>query len=182
MARIYLIEGADGAGKTSFVQRASSRLWRAHVRETLHNLNIPLLAPPRIIHNGPEDASLPGSLFQHYRAQLLDAISFREQGITTFIDRSYLSEQIYGRLFRGKSRISERQVRRLDRLAAKAGVIMLGFEAVDDVRRARIEARGETWGRKQYLIAARYYIHFREPNSSWHTVDSTSTLPQQEEL
>ena len=156
--QVYILEGADGAGKTT-------------TAETL------LAAYPDdkfiYVHNGISDAYLPGSLFRHYRAQILEAIDWRERGVTTIIDRSFLSEAVYGHLYRGKSRISDRQVRRLERLAVKHDVVLLGLEAHPDVRRARLESRGEEWDGNQSWVAAFYAAHFRE-SDSWIIADSSS--------
>ncbi|UGL61843.1 thymidylate kinase [Microbacterium phage Franklin22] len=161
-ASIYLIEGADGTGKTTFVERmAESHLLSGD----------PI---PRFIHNTAEDRHLPGSLFQHYRAQLLDAVEFRANGISTYIDRSFLSELIYGQVYRGKARITERQARKLERLADQAGIVLLGMTAELVVRRARIEERGETFDRQQPWVGALYSQHFRERGKYWITADSTS--------
>lgn len=159
---IYLIEGADGTGKTTFVER----MHKAHVRAGDRE--------PRFIHNDASDHKLPGSLYRHYRAQLLDAVDFRDTaGISTYIDRSFLSELVYGPLYRGKSRITPRQARRLERLADRHGVVLLGMTAELDVRRQRIRARGETWTRLDAFVGAIYSQHFRE-SGRWVIADSTS--------
>jgi|GEM_PF-5911284 len=161
-AQIILIEGADGTGKTTFVQRMA----KAHLDGGT--------AVPRVIHNDASDHRLPGSLYRHYRAQLLDALAFREAGVSTYIDRSFLSELIYGRIYRGRARITDRQARRLERLAARHGVLLLGMKADQAVRRSRIEARGETFDDKQPLVGAFYSQHFAERGAYWVTADSTS--------
>ena len=161
-AQIILIEGADGTGKTTFVRQMA----QFHL-----DGGTPV---PRVIHNDATDHLLPGSLYRHYRAQLLDAIAFREQGITTYIDRSFLSELIYGGLYRQSSRVSAREVRRLERFARKNDIILFGITADLDVRRSRIKARGETWDRHQPFVGAFYSQHFRDRGQYWITADSTS--------
>ncbi|UKH48467.1 thymidylate kinase [Microbacterium phage Katzastrophic] len=161
-AKVFLIEGADGTGKTTFVKRMASR--------DLSNGD-PI---PRVIHNDASDHKLPGSLYRHYRAQLLDAISFRESGISTYIDRSFLSELVYGNLYRGRARISERQARRLERFARKHGIVLLGMTADLAIRRSRVEARGETFDPKQPFVDAFYSQHFAARGRYWTTADSTS--------
>ncbi|UYL86818.1 thymidylate kinase [Microbacterium phage Rona] len=161
-AQIILIEGADGTGKTTFVERMAQQ----HLSD-----GTPV---PRVIHNDASDHKLPGSLYAHYKAQLLDAISFRESGVSTYIDRSFLSELVYGVIYRGRSRVSPRQARRLERFARKNGVLLLGMVAPMAVRRDRIEERGETFDDKQPFVGAFYSQHFRERAEFWVTADSTS--------
>jgi thymidylate kinase len=159
---VYLIEGADGTGKTSFVDSMVSIHQQLGERE------------PRLIHNDASDHKLPGSLYRHYRAQLLEAIDFRDTaGISTYIDRSFLSELIYGSLYRGHSRITIRQARRLERLADRHGVVLLGMHADLNIRKARILARGETWDHTDAVIGAFYSQYFRE-SGRWATADSSS--------
>jgi hypothetical protein len=159
---VYIVEGADATGKSSFVGRMVAGMAMADLPE------------PRVIHNDASDHRLPGSLYQHYRAQILDAVSFRERGISTFIDRSFLSEVIYGRLYRGRARITERQARRLERLATRNGVVMLGRTADLDTRRRRIRERGEEWDGKQPFVGAFYHQWFRERAAHWTIADSSS--------
>ncbi|AVR56775.1 thymidylate kinase [Microbacterium phage Elva] len=161
-AQVFLIEGADGTGKTTFVGRMAARHAAAGHRE------------PRLIHNDASDHRLPGSLYRHYRAQLLDAVDFRDTaGVTTYIDRSFLSELVYGPLYRGRSRITPRQARRLERLADRHGVVLLGMTAELNTRRLRVRARGEAWTAKDAFVGAEYSRQFRE-SGRWVIADSTS--------
>lgn len=153
-AQVYVVEGADGTGKSTFIQR---------------------MARPgdRLIHNNASDHLLPGSLARHYRAQLLDALDFRDRGISTYIDRSFLSEVVYGRLYRGNPRVSLLQAHSLERFAARHGIVLLGMTADLSVRRDRIRERGEEWDRKQPFVGAFYSQHFGERARYWATADST---------
>ncbi|AYN55900.1 thymidylate kinase [Microbacterium phage Coltrane] len=161
-AQIILLEGADGTGKTTFI----SRMAQMHLDGGT--------AVPRVIHNTADDRLLPGSLYRHYYAQLVDAVEFRANGISTYIDRSFLSELIYGRLYRGKARLTERQVRKLERLATDADIILLGMTTDLAVRRARVQERGEEFDRLQPFVGAFYSQHFSERSKYWITADSTS--------
>lgn len=161
-AKIVLVEGADGTGKTTFVRDAVSRAFLQDLPE------------PRVIHNDASDHRLPGSLYRHYRAQLLDALDFRDRGVSTYIDRSFLSEFIYGDVYRNASRISYGQAKRLERFARHHGIELLGMTADLDVRRRRIRARGEEWDAKQPFVGAFYAQHFRDRGQFWLTVDSSS--------
>lgn len=160
-AQIVILEGADGTGKTTAVLEGRDFL-RARGEDD-----------PRMIHNDASDHKLEGSLYRHYLAQLLDAIAFRNHAdITTYIDRSFLSEHIYGPLYRGKSRISARQVRRLERFCKKHGIILIGATAPLKIRKARIEERGEKFDPMQPFVSVLYSQHFNK--GAWTIVDSSS--------
>jgi len=161
-APIYLLEGADGTGKTTFAE---------HMVDYLLLQGYPDVA---FIHNGPEDAKLPGSLYHHSRAQLLDAVARRAAGIPTIIDRTFLSELVYGQLYRGKSRITPRQARRLERLAQRAGMVLIARTADLAIRRQRILARGESWDPTQAFVGAFYFQWFHEREDYWIIADSSS--------
>lgn len=161
-AQIILIEGADGTGKTTFVRRMA----QMHLTG-----GTPI---PRVIHNDASDHLLPGSLYHHYKGQILDAVSFRNSGISTYIDRSFLSESVYGNLYRGRSRISDRQVARLERFALKHGVLLLGMTADLAIRRSRIEARGECFDTNQPAVGHIYSEHFADREAFWIAADSPS--------
>lgn len=160
---IFLLEGADATGKSSAISQAVIHAAMADLPE------------PRVIHNTADDHKLPGSLYRHYKAQLLDAIDFRDKhGISTYIDRSFVSEVIYGGLYRGKSRLTIRQAHRLERLASKHGIVLLGMTADLNTRRRRMLGRGETWDNQQPFVGAFYHQWFRERRAYWITADSSS--------
>lgn len=166
MTAIYILEGADGTGKTTFAERVAAQLmWDETGPKDV-----------RFIHNTADDRLLPGSLYAHYRAQLVDAVQFRADGVATIIDRSFLSEHVYGSIYRKKPRISARQVRRLERLAYDADIVMLGFTATGTVRRMRLKERGEIYDLRQPLVGAFYSQHFRDSEKFWTKVDTSSSI------
>lgn len=158
-ARVYLVEGPDGVGKSTFIANMVAADLAAGNPE------------PRQIHNTADDAKLPGNLFQHYRAQLLDAIDFRDNdNRSTYIDRGYLSEVVYGLVYRGKTRVSPRERLRLELLSKRAGIILLGMETPENTRRDRIELRGEVWDAKQPAVAHTYHNYFQS-HGGWIIAD-----------
>lgn len=159
--KVYVLEGADATGKSTLAMEMQSRA----------DLDDP--AQEYVyIHNDASDAKLPGSLYRHYRAQLLDALD--RPNTITIIDRSWLSEYVYGTLYRGAPRITGRQVAKLTRWAKKHGIVLLGLYADPEVRFRRIRERGETWDVTQRAVGESYAQIFQD--LSWTTVDSTSTL------
>lgn len=155
--RVYLLEGADAAGKTALAEKIG--------QETPDSQEFVY------IHNDASDSALPGTLFKHYRAQLMDALE-RENTVTV-IDRSFLSELVYGYTFRGRSRISARQAIKLTDWAIEHGIILVGCIADDFTRQERMAERGEEWNEKDPAIGA-YFSQIFRGDSSWYIVDSSS--------
>lgn len=88
--RHFIIEGPDGAGKTTYSRKLCEQFGLAY-----H-------------HEGPPPADV--DIFKHYKFLL-------ETKIPTCFDRLHLGEMIYGPLLRGKSGISFEQCRYLSHMA-----------------------------------------------------------------
>lgn len=160
---VWLVEGADGVGKSTFAQR-TAELERTRGGKAT------------IVHNGP-----PGDitkLYDLYLLQIKRAIDRRDNhGESTIIDRSFLSEAIYG-AFRGGSKLSKRQVRRLERFCRRNKVILLGIDADVNTRRERIQSRGEAFTLNDIWTGVKYRTYFRERDAFWITAGSTpATAP-----
>jgi thymidylate kinase len=150
--RVVVLEGPDASGKTAMAE---------------HILSWDFPEDYVYIHNDASDAKLPGSLYRHYKAQLLDALD--SPAPITVIDRSFVSEYVYGTVYRGKPRISRRQALRLSRWALKQGVEFLGMQVPTDVAYTRMRARGETFDLFYELNIHKLYDHFFR-DASWTTV------------
>lgn len=153
---VYLLEGADGTGKTTFAERMTAG----------HGI---------IIHNDvpPKDVDL----YDLYLSQIIEAVHARDvEGLTTVIDRSFLSEAIYGRHRAGGSRITKHQRRKLEAYCKRNGIVLLGFEAHNRDRMARILERGERWTFLASIVGPEYhnYFHGAWAKRFWITVDSSS--------
>jgi thymidylate kinase len=154
MTRVIVLEGADASGKTALAEEL--------LLDYPEDMTV-------YIHNDASDAKLPGSLYRHYKAQLLDALDRRET--ITVIDRSFLSEWVYGTTYRGKARISRRQARKLSKWALKNGVEFIGMQAGTDVRYTRMRERGENFDLFYELqVQRRFRDFFRD--AGWTTVRS----------
>lgn len=152
---VYLLEGADGTGKTTFAESITAY-------------------GGRIVHNDvpPKDVDL----YELYLGQIVEALHRRDvEGETTVIDRSFLSEAVYGR-YRGNPRISKSQRRKLERYCKRNGVVMLGFVTDANERHARILARGEKWTWTVAMAGIDYHDYFLGARARrfWITADSSS--------
>lgn len=163
IARIFILEGADGAGKSV----AGSELADIEVARG-HNVNV--------VHNDVPNPSLSSrELFRQYFDQLKTAVFLRDRNnVSTVIDRTWVSEVIYGPLYRGGSMISPHDIKRLERFARTRGLYRLSVEAPLQVRLDRIHARGEkALVGDNWLLGTRYEKYFQSHN--WITVNSLLT-------
>lgn len=99
--RHVILEGPDGAGKTTLAQKLIKKHGFLYHHE----------GPP------PEGS---GSLLHYYAERLLDAKE------PTVFDRFHLGEMVYGPLLRGASRISGEEAVLMNRLIAGTGTVVLG--------------------------------------------------------
>lgn len=111
---LIVLEGCDGSGKTTLAEALAAKLDGSVIS-----------------HHGPYTGVDGRALAGTYAAALKPALD----GRTVILDRSWLSEPIYARHYRGvESRISKAHQRMLERLAIKAGGVVINcvrpFEAV----------------------------------------------------
>jgi uracil-DNA glycosylase len=99
--RHIVLEGPDGAGKTTLAQSLMLRYGFAYHHE----------GPP------PTDAD---PLLHHYARLITDA------KVPTVFDRLHLGEMVYGPLLRGKSRITAEESKLMNRLLLGTGSIVIG--------------------------------------------------------
>lgn len=109
-----VLEGCDGAGKSTLTELLTA----GHGFASVHS--------PRT----PDDQDLP----RRYR-ELLD------QPGRLVMDRCFLSELVYGPLYRGHSRLTWRQVLDLARLVTERGGVFIHLTAPAEVLHDRLKAR-----------------------------------------
>lgn len=104
MRKIIVLEGADSSGKTTLAKAIMERPGRHHY---LHGL-------PYV--GWVEDA---------HRGMLNAALRHAADGDTVVIDRHWVSEFIYGPLFRNRVAYDDETARRFDRLIRAHGIYIL---------------------------------------------------------
>lgn len=162
-AQVFVIEGADGTGKTTLIATLSVEAMRTGRSVSIH-------------HNTASDAGKPGDLYHYYRHQLEDAVVARAKGITTYIDRSFLSEVIYGNLYRGASRVTLEEAYDLEEYARSMDITLVGLVASESTREDRILRRGERWDEQQPFVGTMYQQYFQDRNQFWIIADSPSAF------
>jgi hypothetical protein len=112
---IIVIEGVDGAGKTTLAREFEKRGFR-------------------YVHNGKPAPN--EDVFETYTRQLLDA-----QRSNVVIDRLHVGETVYGQVVRGTSRISPAQLLLLNRLIFGLGGVVILCNPLFGYARAAWERR-----------------------------------------
>ncbi len=164
----YILEGPDKAGKSTFAMK----LIEGHKRA-------------RISHTGPPKK---GDLFRAYLKASQKAAKEYLKGRTIVLDRHYLGEQVYGPIFRGGSRLSMWDQRRLELFLNTYGARQLHVSEVWQVMEKRYKtqkppdkllrkfpvkkALGVLWD-----IRAKYVEIFK--TSGIQSMDARSTMPQE---
>lgn len=155
---VIILEGADGTGKTHRAQTLFAELSHSGF-------------PFELIHNDVPPAT--GNLELLYGDQIHRAIHGRNmESRTTVIDRSFLSELVYGDYFRGGSRVSTGQALSLENFAKRNNVKLYGMVAELEVRRYRLNHRGEDFTLNDVNIGARYE-HYFHASTAWMVQDTS---------
>lgn len=127
MAKIIILEGPDGAGKSVLARKLEAR-------------------GARYVHHGPPKKG--EDLFETYLAALEQAVkASRDEPRVTAFDRLHLGELVYGNLVRGRSQLGTMGVDLLERYAhARGAVVVLclpPWRVCEAVWRTRQEQAGE---------------------------------------
>lgn len=153
---LIILEGPDGAGKTSLA-------------EALVSDDAPY-GVTKLIHTAQPTHQL--GAYHEYLTELIVMHSrHRDADTLRVYDRFHLGELVYGPVFRGGSALSEREARLIDMLLDKMGAMRVILDAPDDVLLSRAFDRGEGEDfvdREQLLgIAGHYRQLVKRDGFSW---------------
>lgn len=126
---LIILEGTDGAGKTTLADHLVSKMWTLGV-ET------------EVLHAGPPESGI--SVFEQYTLPLLERREkIARRNYLLILDRWHLGELIYGPLLRGKSQLDPEQFAYLELLLESLGAVKVVVNATDSAIRDRLGAHRE---------------------------------------
>ena len=140
---LIVLEGVDGAGKSTLAEELASHFTSTHKQFTAE-----------ILHRGPlrPDAD-PLDEYEN-------SLGYNAGSLTKLVicDRWYLSELIYGPLYRGRSRMGEFRWAHAEKFLEARGAVRLVVTAPTSVIAARLAGRGEDFlkPKDQVIVHARY--------------------------
>lgn len=142
-----IVEGPDGAGKSTLVQEIAMELWRRD-RGTV------LINPKRSPRQSPD---------VEYRVRL-DFYRPRS-GIDLVLDRCWYSDDVYGPVWRGKG-LDPGVCGRLEDWASALGAVVARLDQPDEVLEKRLAFRGDLDVAPK--DAAMYADLYRQQAQSWY--------------
>ena len=132
---IYIIEGPDGAGKTTLVEQICKSNYNAVVKH---------FGAPQT----PEEAD-------NYYKVYVEAINAKRDDEVLIFDRSWYSDMVYGPVMRNRHEMTQEHADMLSAMVvARGGGIIIYCTAPIKVLWARCQRRGETYLQNQAQLQA----------------------------
>ena len=124
---IIILEGPDGAGKTTLAEALRQRLQQSHMTQ--------------IVKHGPYTNLVPEELCKIFFRSMTQALTYNDHVI---MDRSWLSEHIYGNVYRGGNvRVDLPRKRMLERVALARGAVVVHCQPSFDLCAATFTSRSD---------------------------------------
>ena len=132
---IYIIEGPDGAGKTTLVEQIK----KSHMNAKVLHFGAP---------QTPEEAD------NYYKVYAAAINAMRDDEVLIF-DRSWYSDMVYGPVMRSRQEMTQEHADMLSAMVvARGGGIIIYCTAPIKVLWARCQRRGETYLQNQAQLQA----------------------------
>lgn len=147
---LIVLEGVDGAGKTTLVERLVDMLDEDVV----------------VKHCGPPK----GDILKEYEWSL--ASSYRPMTTDFICDRWHVGELVYGPMLRGKSQLTPAMVNHIEMFLSSRGALRLHVDAPIEAILARVGKRGEDLvNSHQIHLIWDWYRQYAKKHD-WHAVSS----------
>lgn len=154
---IIVVEGADCAGKSTWVARLSRGLAAQYY-------------DVRTLHAGPPDPDV--DILDQYLTPLTQAL---ESDVALVLDRWHLGELVYGPLRRGHSRLSLGQFEYVESVLRSVGYVGVLCDVADPNLLACYDSRGDDLAeRTQLCEEAAAFRRLVTGRRDWHVVDTLS--------
>lgn len=132
---IYIIEGPDGAGKTTLVEQIK----KSHMNAKVLHFGAP---------QTPEEAD-------NYYKVYVEAINAKRDDEVLIFDRSWYSDMVYGPVMRNRHEMTQEHADMLSAMVvARGGGIIIYCTAPIKVLWSRCQRRGETYLQNQAQLQA----------------------------
>lgn len=148
---IIIVEGCDGAGKSTFVDQLATQVYKKMPAERV-----------RIEHKGP----MTTDAINEYEGPLEDY--YPGGSDTVLCDRWHIGEFIYGPMLRGECKVSNAERLHIEKFLAARGAVLVLMAAPTDMLIDRVGARGDE------LVAT---TQLREIASAYHREIYRTAIP-----
>ena len=146
-----IVEGPDGAGKSTAIDQLTHALWK-------HKRGCVLVNPKR-------------SPNQHALIEYKERLDFYQpgSGVDLILDRSWYSEPIYGPIWRGTSSVTLYQRQQLEAWALAKGAVVVLLEETDETLVERVFSRSDDVDVEHMTpeLVREYAYQYRLQSQSW---------------
>ena len=154
---LIILEGVDGAGKSTL---ADALITEHKSRHGSYRA--------KVLHRGPLDKDRD-PLDEYENSLEYSAADFAS---LTVCDRWYLSEMIYGPLYRGRSRLDEFRWVHVNKFLEARGALKIVVTAKASTIIERLDSRGEDYLKPEHIKLVHHKYHQFGPATGWMMVNS----------
>ena len=165
---LIVLEGVDGAGKTTYAEQLIDA-WPAQDKTWLLHAGQPTTKP--IMHQ--------------YETALLSLYDPQDPDQLVVCDRWHVGETVYGPIYRGQSRLTPGMARYMDQLLDSLGAVKCVLSGTLKTLTRRLADRGEDFLKPEHLALVADQYHTYAYDNGWMNfltpppVDDTLTMARQ---
>ena len=165
---LIVLEGVDGAGKTTYAEQLIAE-W-------------PVQDKTWLLHAG-QPAAKP--IMHQYETALLSLYDPRDPDQLVVCDRWHVGETVYGPIYRGRSRLTPGMARYVDQLLDSLGAVKCVLSGTLKTLTRRLADRGEDFLKPEHLALVADQYHTYAYDNGWMSfltpppVDDTLAMARQ---
>lgn len=164
---LIVVEGCDGSGKTTLVKDIEQRMRASSTR-------------CEVVHMGPPSEGQDP--FHQYTNAIMDYSPLEHLDDMVIFDRLHLGEHVYGPLYRGRSQLSNTQMRIIESLLDARGAVKLMLTAPTEILEQRaFEQRGEDFVQRAHIeTIRRAYVDLAAIFPAWTVWNTAVGIPPED--